>query len=165
MSKKQKKDKTACSTRQLMGIEEIMDILLGVVAGINDLADVIKMIIIFLIQQLDKFFIIVQDIASLGRIPVDVAVIGVFIHLRIIGFCRCFGVFFYRTTWHDKEVFYIFPVQPDGEDRLAVIDAVIDVSIDVDDILNRTDIGFFDDDIIFFQLTQTFCWNIFRKTA
>ena len=85
-----------------------------------------------LIQQGDKLFVIVKDIAVILRSPVDVHLIRIIRKTGIIDIGCSFGSFFAETVRHDKKIFDIWPVDPDGEQVLAVVYPIGNNSVDFD---------------------------------
>ena len=77
-----------------------------------------------LIKQGSKLLIIIEDITLVHRYPVDIHLIGVVGETCVIDVRSIFRSVLCQTVWHDEQLFYVRPVNPDWKEAFAVVNAV-----------------------------------------
>ena len=126
-------------------LQEVIDAALDVAAHVGDPAVLGESVVVPLIQQGGKALVVVEDVALLGGDPVDVDLIGVVGPVGIVAVGGGLGARLGQAVGHDDEVPDVLPVEPQGEEGLAVVDPVGDDPIDLDDVLVEFDAGLFDE--------------------
>lgn len=142
--------------------EEVVNALLGAVAGIVDLARILENIFVGFIQQGAEFFVVVENVAGFPITPVDVYLIGVTIFVGVVLSGGCLDACLCITVGHDKELFHIVPRKP-GKQFFAIVDTVSDKAVDVDDVLVQLSVCLDDGDAIRLKLAQALLRDIFRE--
>jgi len=117
--------------RLFAGIDEIVDVVLHKGAGIRNLAVLGKGIAMPLVKQVRKLPVAVQDVALVCRRPVDIHLVGIIGQIRVVKAGRSFGPALSQAVRHEEQLLEIRPVDPDGKQALAVIDAVGDQPVDL----------------------------------
>ena len=150
--------------RAAASLQELIDARLGGAARVGDLAEVGEIVLVHLVEERDEFLVVVEDVPLLLlRRPVDVDLIGV---VRPVGAVLLGGALqprLLRAVRHEKQLADILPLQPQRQKVAAVVDAVGDVQIDVDDVLRELIVGAEQLDAVLRQAAQTLLRNIFGQ--
>lgn len=94
-----------------------------------------------LIEQCHELFVIVKDVALLPGGPVHIYLIGI---LAAVGVIFVGGLFHPRllaAVGHDKQLPEIVPFQPDRQQMAAVVDAVGNLVVQINDVLDGLVVG------------------------
>ena len=110
-------------------------------ARVGYLAEIRKPVLMVLIEKRNKFFVVVENIALFGCGPVEIDLIGIRVFVGIVHMGRQLDTVFGITVRHEEQFPEIGPVQPQGEELLAEINAVCDMSVDVDDVVIEFMVG------------------------
>ena len=105
-------------------INVVVDIALDIGSGIRHLAVFGKLVIVPLIKEGNKLFVVIQDISRVIGTPVDIHLIRIEGKALVIHRCRILASFLAEAVRHDKQFPHILPVQPKRKQAFAIIDPV-----------------------------------------
>jgi len=105
-------------------IYEIVDIVFYKSPCIGDFTVFREGVAMPLIKQGCKLLVIIEDIALVHRNPVDVHLIGVVGETCVIDVRSIFRSVLCQAVWHNEQLFYVRPVNPDWKEAFAVVNAV-----------------------------------------
>ena len=105
-------------------IYEVVDIVFYKSPCIGDFTVFREGVAMPLIKQGSKLLVIIEDIALVHRYPVDVHLIGVVGETCVIDVRSIFRSVLCQAVWHNEQLFYVRPVNPDWKEAFAVVNAV-----------------------------------------
>ena len=105
-------------------IYEVVDIVFYKSPCIGDFTVFREGVAMPLIKQGSKLLVIIEDITLVHRYPVDVHLIGVVRETCVIDVRSIFRSVLCQAVWHDEQLFYVRPVNPDWKEAFAVVNAV-----------------------------------------
>jgi hypothetical protein len=146
----------------LTALYELVNVALYVASNVRDLANLLKIVIVPLVKECGELFIVVEDIALIRGIPVDVDLIGVKGEIAVIEFRCSLGAFLSKAIGHDEDFLDILPADPGREEAFAIINAVGDQTIDFYDVMGQLGAALFDEaDAVGGQLIDAFLGDVF----
>ena len=105
-------------------IYEVVDIVFYKSPCIGDFTVFREGVAMPLIKQGSKLLVIIEDITLVHRYPVDVHLIGVVGETCVIDVRSIFRSVLCQAVWHNEQLFYVRPVNPDWKEAFAVVNAV-----------------------------------------
>ena len=91
---------------------KLVDASFNVTSSIRNFTVLCKVVTVHLIKQRHEFFIVIEQIADILRFPVYIHLVRIKEQVSVINICCFFCPFLFQAIWHEKEVFYIQPIQP-----------------------------------------------------
>ena len=117
------------------GFDKVINVVIGVVAGIPNKAQILEAIFVGDIEEGGKFLVVIENVSVLAALPVDIALEGVAVPVAVVFSTGCFDSLHLLSVGHDEQCPNIVLFDPFRKQWFDIIDSVANFTVNVYEVL------------------------------